>query len=214
MPGQRETLGDLSFQELCKSLQLNLKAALSVAGPQRENRRAGGLSDTEVFRQTGIARSTLRELKKKGDTTHSPKPDLHTLNRLADMLGIPVAYLLMTPEDWAVLIKAMADLNSIHEATEKVLRGDFGDHASVGKVLDSMRMLQLPRPQQASSNPQEQARLDQANERRRRTSHVIGTLMLRQPEYESLFPQHMALVALAASITNQIKPKIKEKTYL
>lgn len=211
MPAQLQNPGEASFHALCKSLQLNLKAALSVAGPQRGNRTTGRLSDTEIFRQTGIARSTLRDLKKEGDTTQTQKPDLRTLNRLADMLGVPVAYLLMTPDDWAALIKAVGDLKSMHEAAAKVLRGEFGNHASVGRVLDAMGMLRLPRPQNASSNPQEQARLDQANERRRRTSHVIGTLMLRQPEYDAFFPQHMALVALAAAITNQIKPPINER---
>ncbi|WP_146030667.1 hypothetical protein [Castellaniella caeni] len=197
--------GDEQFKALCKSLGENIGAALSVGGPQRDDGRAGGLRNIDIFRQTGIARSTLQTLRPK-DGNHVPNnPDLRTLNRLANLLGVPVAFLLMTPEDWEMLIKAVGDIQSIGRAAREILGSQFGTHTTVRQVLDREGLLKIPRPSSTASNPHEQAQRDEINENRRRASHVMGALMLRQPEHQARHAQHVALVGLAASITNQIK---------
>lgn len=204
MSDYKSTHEDERFEALCKSLRMSINAALSVGGSERDDGRAGRLRDTDIFKQTGIARSTLRNIK-NGSTEHAPNPDLRTLKRLADTLGVPLAFLLMTPEDWELLIKSVSDLEVTATIASKVLGSEFGNHATVRRVLERGGLLRIPRPSGALSNPREQARLDKINEDRRRVSHVVGALMLRQPEYESRQEQHVALVALAASITNQIK---------
>lgn len=195
---------DEQFDALCKSLRMSINAALSVGGPERDDGKAGRLRDTDIFKQTGIARSTLRNIKNRS-TEHATNPDLRTLKRLADTLGVPLAFLLMTPEDWELLIKSIGDLKDTTPIASEILGSEFGSHATVRRVLEYGGLLTMPRPFGASHNHSEQTRLDKINEDRRRVSHVIGALMLRQPEYKSRQEQHVALVALAASITNQIK---------
>lgn len=197
---------DERFTALCKSLHMSINAALSVGGPERDGGRAGGLRDTDIFKQTGISRSTLRKIR-KGNAGHKPNPDLRTLDGLADLTGVPLAFLLMTPEDWDLLINAIGDLKGPGQFANKILGSGFGTHATVRRVLEQWGFLKIRRPSDASPNPHEQARLEKINETRRRISHVMGALMLRQPEHEARHAQHVALVALAASITNQIKQR-------
>lgn len=192
------------FDAYCQSLRMNIKAALSVSGPERDDGRAGGWKDTDIYRQTGLARSTLRAIR-QAEEGLEPKPDLRTLSKLADLLGIPVAFLLMTPEDWELLIKAIDDLEPMLESADKLLRDGFGNHTTVRQVLEQVRVFSPPRLPNATPDPKEKARLDNDVERRRRISHTLGALMLRQPEYKALHGQHLLLVALAASLTNRIK---------
>ncbi|MDS1140876.1 hypothetical protein RE432_10565 [Pusillimonas sp. SM2304] len=193
------------FDAYCQALRMNIKAALSVSGPEREDGRAGGWRDTDIYRQTGLARSTLRALR-QAEEGLEPKPDLRTLSKLADLLGIPMAFLLMTPEDWELLIKAVGDLETMMKSADKLLRNDFGSHATVHRVLEQVGVFRTPRPSNATPDPREKARLDSRDERRRRITHTLGALMLlRQPQHEELRMQNLVLVALAASLANQIK---------
>jgi|SRR5690606_29371431 len=209
-----QSLGESDhFDAFCQSLRMNINAALSVAGPERDDGRAGGFRDTDVHRQTGIARSTLRAVK-QGATNQASTPDLRTLTKLAGLLGVPVAFLLMTPKDWELLVKALGDLELTLRSADEVLGNDFGNHATVRRVLERMGMFRSPRPSNVTPDPREKDRLDKADERRRRLSHTLGALMLRQPEYRALHAQHVALVALAASIAIQIKqPTDKDRAH-
>lgn len=206
MSDYESTQDDERFEALCKSLRMSINAALSVGGPERHDGRAGRLGDTDIFRKTGIARSTLRAIR-QGDANHAPNPDLRTLNRLANMMGVPLAFLLMAPEDWELLINAVSDLEYTGKSAGRVLGNKFGTHTAVRRILEDGGLFRIPRPSDASPDPRAQARLNKINEDRRRVSHVMGALMLRQPEFEKRHAQHVALVALAASITNQIKQR-------
>lgn len=192
------------FDAFYQSLRMNINAALSVSGPERDDGRAGGFRDTDVHRRTGIARSTLRSIR-QGGKHQAPIPDLRTLTKLADLIGVPVAFLLMRPKDWELLIKAVGDLELTMRSTVEVLGDDFGNHATVRRVLERMNMFRSPRPSNVTPDPWEKARLDKADESRRSLTHTLGALMLRQPEYRALHAQHVALVALAASIAIQTK---------
>lgn len=192
------------FDAFCQSLRMNIKAALSVAGPQRDDGRTGGFRDTDIYRQTGIARSTLRAIK-QNTPSQALTPDLRTLAKLANLIGVPVAFLLMTPKDWELLAKACGDIELTLRSTDEILGNDFGNHATIRRVLERMGMFRSPRPFNVTPDPREKERLNKADESRRRLSHALGALMLRQPEYRARHDQHITLVALAASIAIQIK---------
>lgn len=204
MPKDEITRYTAQFEALCKALRLNLEAALSVGGPQRDNKQSGKLRNSDIFRQTGIARSTLQAIR-SNDKNHLPNPDLKTLNRLADLLGVPVAFLLMTPEDWELLLKAVNDFPVSTKAAAGILGDQFGNHATVKQVLTRQNLHPISPPRCASPNPDAREKLNQLNEERRRVSHVMGALMLRQSNGNAHHSQHVALVGLAASITNQIR---------
>lgn len=67
----------------------NLSAVLAIGGKQREDGRPGPVTAACIQRETGIACSTLRALKSPREQL-DPSPDLHTLSRIADALGVPL----------------------------------------------------------------------------------------------------------------------------
>ncbi len=195
------------FSTLCRSILRNINAALSVGGPERDDGHAGRLRDTYIHKATGISRSTLR-LIRKINQDEKLSPDLSTLHRLSELLGIPLPFLIMTPDDWNIIIKAIGDLNYMGEAANKSIKGDQISHSSVKKILMEGKMLITSKPCEESPNPKEIEHLDRINDNRRRVSHIIGSLMLmHSPSRIRSQNQELALVTLAASITNQINER-------
>lgn len=186
-----------------KQLALSLIAALRVAGPMREDGKAGPLRAVAVQKGTGIARSTLRALKDlSGKSEHNP--DFRTLCRLADFLGIPVAFLLMRPRDWDAMRLAIDGIRDPLRAADRLV-GDsiFGGPEIAEKVLKECGVHPERPPIGAYTNEQEQARLSARNERRRRTSHVMAALA--QPAACNR-AAHVLLTAFAASFVNHATP--------
>ncbi|MDF5852381.1 helix-turn-helix transcriptional regulator [Pseudomonas aeruginosa] len=124
----------------------NLCAVLAVAGKPRDNGTAGPITATRIQRETGVARSTLRALKsQRGEV--AANPDLDTLDRIADVLGVPPAFLLMRPQDWVALANAMGSINDYLAAAVKLHNDgqlDFG--SPVEKVLRECKVHPDARP--------------------------------------------------------------------
>lgn len=195
------------FSLLCRSILKNINAALSVGGPERDDGHAGRLRDTHIHRTTGISRSTLR-LIRKANQEDVLTPELSTLHRLSELLGVPLSFLIMTPEDWTIIINAIGDLNYMGEAANKSIKGEMVSHSSVRKILAEGKMLITSKPCDASLNVQEIERLNRINDNRRRISHIIGSLMLMKSSSRGRSQNHeFAIVTLAASITNQINER-------
>lgn len=114
-----------------RALSDNLRVALAVAGPEREDGTASPLRNAQVQRDCGIARSTLEALK-SGATEN---PDLRTLERLADEMGVPLAFLLMRPEDWANLARAAKEAPTHERAMLRTVDEETLSH-SVLKEFD------------------------------------------------------------------------------
>lgn len=190
-------------QSVSLQLKANIVAALRVAGPPGSDGQTTPLSSAQIQRKTGIARSTLRALKNVS-SGEDINPDLSTLTKLADELGIPVAFLLMRPQDWESLSKAINGLGLFITAAGELNKNKpLARTDVVEKVLRACGVHPDLPPIGASDDKGEMIRLEARNEWRRRTSYVLGALMLsRTRDHQSLG----LLTAIAASLTNQTTP--------
>lgn len=102
------------FSSIQRTLRSNLDRILSVSG-DREG-EATKLSQRELSEATGVARSTIIKLL-SADASQA-NPDLWTLCRLASVLKIPPAFLLMTAQDWSRLESAINGLAYVPELFE------------------------------------------------------------------------------------------------
>jgi len=194
-----------STAALGQQLSRNLVSVLRVAGSQRVDGRAGRMAAVAVQKQSGIARSTLRALTTPS-RGHEPNPDLRTLARLSDALGIPAAFLLMRPDDWTMLYSAFNGLSMPLNAVQKVAsrqkeKKSAGDLAEL--VLRECGVHPEAAPIDVPVDAAELDRLQRRNERRRRNCQTISALML-QGRRPSDLP--LDTVALAAAIANQSTP--------
>lgn len=105
----------------------NLFNAMQVAG-EREGESAK-MTQHELFKRTGVARSTIAKYLAGKDTASTANPDLETLCRLAKALNVSPGLLLLTPDDWEQLAQAAqmmlqaADDEVILEAVEELRNG-------------------------------------------------------------------------------------------
>lgn len=189
-----------SPQTLSQVIAANLTAALAVAGAADEYGQPRRFKSTQLQRETKIARSTLRTLKTYS-TTREVNPDLQTLNRIAQALGIPVAFLLFGSNEWQALLRAVDDMALMLVAAEKLEEEASlaGPQAAV-HILRKLKVYPFHAPSQTgASEPQQQA-LDQRNESRRRTTLVAAALAQAAARDKK---SHKRLTALAASLANQ-----------
>lgn len=180
----------------------NLCAVLAVAGKQRENGAAGPMTATRIQRETGVARSTLRALKSQRGKA-AANPDLETLGRIADVLGVPPAFLLMRPQDWVELAHAIGSIPGYLEAAAKLERDgqlDFG--SPVEKVLRECKVHPDARPMGVSSSP-EVKRVAARDEWRRRACLKLNALMLRTVDAAQ---PRVALASVAGALVSRGTP--------
>ena len=185
-----------------QQLTLNVTAALRVAGPDRVG-KPNKLRQVDIMRRTGMSRTTLRPLM---DTTEPSQrsPDLTTLHKLAQAIGIPLAFLLMTPEDWRVLIKAIGAINDYQAAANGLVTDELGNPELAEAVLKRCKVHPDRPPLGVAHAPQEISRLDARNEWRRRCSLVMAALA--QPAARGDRKFLVDLTALAAAMANEMTP--------
>ncbi|MBA1210470.1 helix-turn-helix transcriptional regulator [Pseudomonas psychrotolerans] len=184
----------------------NLCAVIAVAGAQRETQRyantPGPLTAVQIQQQTGIARSTLRSLKSPGQGSDA-NPDLSTIERLADALGVPPAFLLMRPQDWALLASAIGNSGDYLAAAQKLEAEDRLQAVNpVEKVLRECKVHPDQRPKFVGASP-EVARANARDEWRRRACLKLDALMLR--EISQSGPRKW-LAAIAGAWVSQATP--------
>lgn len=199
------TVSQSAGTSTAKQLVRNLATALEVAGNARRDGQVRPLRAVDIQRSQGIARSTLAALLNplgEGDIN----PDLRTLTRLADALGIPVAFLLMRREDWQTLGLAINDLPDPVSAAEMFIGDKLNhEHDLPALVLKKCGLHPEKIPEGIGADPAEQSRIQARNEQRRRTSHVLGTLMLPSSLDRK---SNVLLTALAGSLANQLSRDI------
>lgn len=185
-----------------KQLALSVIAALRVAGPGRAG-KPNKLRQIDVMRLTGMSRTTLRPLL---DTTEPSQrnPDLATLHKLAQVIGVPLAFLLMTPEDWRVLIKVIGAINDYQAAANGLVADELGSPELAEGVLKRCKVHPDRPPFGVAHDPQEIKRLDARNEWRRRCSLVMAALA--QPAARGDRKSFVDLTAIAAAMANEMTP--------
>lgn len=184
----------------------NLSSVLAVAGALRETQHnadgPGPLSAVQIQQQTGIARSTLRFLKSpvKGSDAN---PDLSTIERLAQALGVPPAFLLMRPQDWTLLASAIGSSGDYLAAAHKLEAEERLQEVNpVEKVLRECKVHPDQRPSIVGASP-EVARANARDEWRRRACLKLDALMLR--EISKAGPRKW-LAAIAGAWVSQTTP--------
>lgn len=185
-----------------KQLALSVTAALRVAGLAHDG-KPNKLRQIDVMRRTGMSRTTLKPLLDITDSSQR-NPDLSTLQKLAEALGVPMAFLLMTPDDWRDLIKAIGALTDYQAAARGLVSDSLGGPAFAEAVLKRCKVHPEYPPFGAAYDAQEIQRLDARNEWRRRTSLVIAALA--QPAARGDQRKFADLTALAAALANEMTP--------
>ncbi len=188
-------------------LALNISAACLKAGPVNIDGRPGKLRIADLMRSTGMSRTTISPLMDK-DAVNTRSPDLATLYKVAEALGVPLAFLLMTPSDWVVLHKASRLMNpegEFMEAAKQVVGDTISSPEKAVAVLERCKVHPDRRPI-GQSNEKEQRSLDARNEWRRRISLVMGALTLRGGQ-ASLAVEMTALAAILGNLLTPSDPK-------
>lgn len=185
-----------------QQLALSVTAALRVAGPDRAG-KPSKLRQVDVMRRTGMSRTTLRPLLDVTDPSQR-NPDLKTLHKLSQAIGVPLAFLLMTPEDWRVLIKAIGTITDHQAAAQGLVTDELGSPALAEAVLKRCKVHPERPPIGVAYDPQEIRRLDERNEWRRRCSVVMAALA--QPAARGDRKSLVDLTALAAALANEMTP--------
>jgi len=185
----------------------NLINALKVAGPENEDGNPTHLKQTAVQRATGIARSTLNDLMKAcndGDAN----PDLRTLCRLADELHVSVAFLLMGPHEWNMLLKTFSDMATVdmlHAAEKRDFGNGQPDPQAALQILRDVNVYPLPVPKFiGASDSAEVAKVKRQNDSFRRATLVTASLVQAAgSDAHNLKP----LTLLAAAYANNDKSR-------
>lgn len=90
------------FEAVSRSFTEAVRRAMRVAA-QNEEGELASLSQTDLAAQAKMGRSTLAKYLGTGPEDPAANPTLDVVCRLADTLGVPPAFLLMRPKDWASL---------------------------------------------------------------------------------------------------------------
>lgn len=185
-----------------QQIALSVMAALRVAGPARDG-KPHRLRAVDIMRRTGMSRSTLRPLLNPGGPEQR-NPDLGTLQRLSDAIGVPVAFLLMTAADWRALNRAIDAVADIRQAAREVVGDELGSPTLAEAVLKRCKVHPERPPLGVAPDPEEMQRLEARNEWRRKSSLVLAALA--QPASRGDHRSLAELTALAAALANAMTP--------
>lgn len=191
----------MNSQNIGRVLAINLTNVLNMAGSIGEDGKPRRIRSTDLQRATGIARSTLRTLLK--DAGREANPDLKTLCKIADEVGIPVGFLLIAPQQWATLMKAIFDMPTMlaaADALEKQRR--IHEPLDAEKVLNYAGVHPIP-PPRGEAQSGNSVRLDELklkNAQTTRSAAIVAALLQSGAETPEVRKQ---LTALAASLANR-----------
>ena len=191
----------MNSHNIGRILAINLTNVLNVAGSVGEDGKPKRLRSTDLQRATGIARSTLRPLLK--DAGREANPDLKTLCKIAEEVGIPVGFLLIAPQQWATLMRAIFDMPTMlaaADALEKKRR--IHEPLDAERVLNQAGVHPIPPPlgEAQGSNSARFDELKLKNAQTKRGAAIVAALLQSGAETPETRKQ---LTALAASLANR-----------
>lgn len=160
----------------------------------------------DIARTTQMSRTTIRpllETKKAGPDRRAP--NLETVQKMADAIGIPVAFLLMTPSDWRALVAAVTAYSANYAAARQIVGDSMGEVSMAVRVLEKNQVHPDIPPRGQQPSPEQRKTMDEQNEVRRRTTLSLGALSLMAAGGSSeKVAQMLALAAsLGSALTNQ-----------
>ena len=181
---------------------MSVTSALRVAGTDRAG-KPKKMRAVDVMRRTGMSRSTLRPLLETTEPSQR-NPDLDTLHKLAQAIGVPLPFLMMAPSDWRVLMRAMGAIAEYRDAAHGLVTDELGSPSLAEAVLKRCKVHPERSPFGAAYDSGENKRLDARNEWRRRCSLVMAALA--QPASRGDRKFLVDLTALAAALANEMTP--------
>jgi transcriptional regulator with XRE-family HTH domain len=191
----------VNSQNIGLVLAINLTNVLSVAGSIGEDGKPKRIRPTDLQRATGIARSTLRPLLK--DAGREANPDLKTLCKIADEVGIPVGFLLIAPQQWATLMQAISDMPTMLAAADALeTKRRIHEPLDAEKVLNHAGVHPIM-PPRGEAQGGTSARLDDLklkNAQTTRSAAIVAALLQSAAQTPEARKQ---LTALAASLANR-----------
>lgn len=196
------TSSPFSRRKLKQQLAINLKAALCVAGVDQDG-KASKLLSVDIVRKTGMSRTTLRPILEVNDA-NGRNPDLETIDKLAKTLGVPLAFLLMTPDDWRVLTRVAKSFGHYQQAANGLVTDELGSPALAERVLKRLKVHPDPMIHEDDPNLMEIKRLEARNAFRRRCSLVLSALA--QPAARGDREYFVDLTALASAMALEMTP--------
>lgn len=101
---QGEVFSSRLFEAVSREFVEALRRSLNVADLD-EMGEPTDLSQTALASRSGVARSTLAKYLGTGQDEPAANPTLEVICRLANTLGVPPAFLLMRPKDWASIAR-------------------------------------------------------------------------------------------------------------
>src|SRR5690606_12147980 len=103
---QGEAFDSRLFEAVSREFVEAVRRSLNVAALD-ESGEPRDMSQTALATRSGIARSTLARYLGAGQEDEAVNPTLEVICRLAHTLGVPPAFLLMRPKDWASIARGI-----------------------------------------------------------------------------------------------------------
>ncbi len=175
---------------------------MGVAGVD-ERGKASKLRAIDIVRETGMSRTTLRPIMKVSDKTDR-SPDLESINKVAQTLGVPLAFLLMTQDDWRALSRVATSFADYKAAANGIVTDELRDPALAEKVLKVLKVHPDQKIHEDVPNQVEIKRLEARNALRQRYSFVFSALA--QPAGRGDRDYVVALTALASAMAHEMTP--------
>lgn len=167
------------------ALAHNLMNAMRVAGiGLNENEEVKNLTQEQIHENCGIARSTISRLTRINNKGDGSNPDLKTICKLAEVLNVPPALLLMSPKDIKRLIGSLDAFKSITEMASKSIDSDLNEILStkeVGKKASlTLKLANRISPIKALSIEREELSTEELNLliNRRKQANIVGNYIV------------------------------------
>lgn len=174
MLAQRDRGADWSVGKLMEFLDISnnfveaLRRAMRVGGTDSDG-NLEGMTQLQMREESGVGRSTIAKYL-SASKENPANPTLDVLYRLAGTLGLPVAFLLMSADDWVRICHAIDYLNRVEndgrflrfskQLTSPESRSSNVDIAEAGLLMAQMLGL----------IPKEDVDAESSNLNKRRTS--------------------------------------------
>jgi len=159
----------------------------------------------DLSRSTQLARTTIRALLDTDETSAARRgPTLESVQKLADALGVPLSILVMTPNDWRVMVAACTAYGDNLQLARTRVRGGIGEASMALEILEEFG-IHPDRNLDENPTPEKRKTLENINEVRRRTTLALGALAQMSAGGSSAKAAEMTALAaaLGAAIANQ-----------